>query len=90
MCQIVYAHFDVLISHLEGNLHEIESQYRAMVKHGIQDGLLQASVDATDKQAHPDFHIEGAGAHSYPLENMHHEKGEGRTRGRSLRIRRNA
>ena len=83
LCQIVFAHFDVLISHLDGNLHEIEKQYRAMVKHGIEDGLLQESVDATDKQEHPDFHIEGAGAHAYPLENMHHTDGEGR-RGRSL------
>ena len=78
LCQIVYAHFDVLVPHLDGNMAEIEHKYVEMVQHAIQHGMLEESLETVDPQEKHTFHIEGVGKHRYPLENMHGGNGEGR------------
>ncbi|CAB9511833.1 expressed unknown protein [Seminavis robusta] len=69
-CQTVYAHYNLLLKHLDGHLEEIEKNYMMITWKGIREGRLDRSLLVMNPETI--FAVEGIGHNVFPSSHRHH------------------
>jgi hypothetical protein len=72
VCQTVFAHFNLVLHGLDGDLREVEHNYMIIIAKGINHGRLRDSLQMIDPASI--FHIEGVGEKAFPSLHHHGEK----------------